>query len=628
MRLLVPASLALSLNAAAQEAPAPAATPPAGEASAPAPEPAVEPASSATLDELKQRIDDLERLVKGQQGQLDKATKELETQRAGLAEARLKLAAPDTWKLELSGYYRARGYVFGAGGGNGNVPAGALFKDQPTSGQYLNQRLRLGAKFSYKNVASLNVHAQALDNVLWGDNADIGSAPLFAEKPSNTTIDGVTIPSVEVFRAWTEFRIPIGQFRVGRMPSQWGLGILVNDGDGFKNDFGEAYYGSEFDRILFGTNPVSLIQAFTKKKEKKEIPLTAVIAYDRLVSDPLTQYYGYKCSEGVSRVDRPADYDPRCDSDADGITDLDHSWTEERNESQRADSWWADQVDDVNEMVFALVYRGQDIKYFGGIGDATLGGYIIHRWQDETASSAQILDLWLDASVHGAIVQFEGVAITGVTRALALPSSQDPEDPLLKQASILSYVARVGYEKQWFKGIFESGFASGDDQVNDPLFTGRALHPDYNVGLLLYEEVFKRITGGLYGESARGLRSRGGVYNSHYLNPKLYFTPMANTTIILGGLVAFPDKTDGTIVLQKCADLPDGFEAKPGITCGDAAIMGWELDLAVKHKFQKFISVSLEAGYAKASDRLPLEAVGLNPTGDFFTFQARAAWEF
>lgn len=591
--------------------------------------PPAEPAPAAdapSLEELQRRIDDLEKVVKAQSASLDKATKEIEKNRAGLAETRLKLAAPDTWKFEISGYYRARAYVLGVG--SGVPPAGALYRDQPTPGQYLNQRLRLGVKFAYKNVASLNVHVQGLDNVLWGDNADLASAPLFAEKPSNTTIDGVSIPSFELFRAWTEFRIPIGQFRIGRMPSQWGLGILVNDGDGFRNDFGEAYYGSEFDRILFGTNPVSLIQAFTKKKETKEIPLTAVIAFDKLVTDPLTQYYGYRCNPGVDQATRPADYDPRCDADADGVTDLDHSWTEPRAETQRPENWWADNADDVSEMVYALVYRGQNVKYFGGVGDATIGGYIIHRWQDETRSQAAIFDLWLDASVHGAIVQFEGVAIHADTEALALPSSLNPEAPLKKTASILSYVARLGYEQPKWKLILESGFASGDDDITDPRFTGRALHPDYNVGLLLYEEVLKRVTAVKFGQSARGLRSKGGVYNSHYLNPRFYFFPMANTSIILGGVVAFPDRVDNSIVLGSCGDLPGGFEVKPGVTCGDSPIMGWELDLAVKHKFQKFISVSLEAGYAKASDRLPLESVGLNPTGDFFTFQARAAWEF
>ncbi len=597
---------------------------------------------AARLEDLEKRIQDLEKLVGAQKARLDKADKELDVHRKGIAETRLKLAAPDTWKFEISGYYRARAHVFGAGsaaplaldtegGVQGEQPpgvAGELYEGQATSGQYLNQRLRLGLKFAYKNVASLNVHVQGLDNAIWGDNNDNASSPLFAEKPSTTTIDGVAVPSFEVFRAWTEFRIPIGQFRIGRMPSQWGLGILVNDGDGFRNDFGEAYYGSEFDRILFGTNPVSLIQAFTKKKETKEIPLTAVIAFDRLVTDPLTQYYGYRCSEGVDRATRPNDYDPRCDIDADGVTDLDHSWTEKRDAERRPPDWWADQRDDVNEMVYALIYRGQNIRYFGGTGDATLGGYVIHRWQGETKSQAAIFDLWLDATVNGFNLAFEGVGIYAETSALALPSSLDPTDPLRKTASITSYVARFGYEQDWWKVRFESGFASGDDQISDPRFTGRSLHPDYNVGLLLYEEVLKRITEVKYGETGRGLRSKGGVYNSHYLYPRVYFKPMNNTDIILGAVVAFPDKTDGSNVLAKCADLEVGFDPKPGITCGNADIMGWELDLAIKHKFQKFISVSLETAVAQASDRLPLQVVGLNNDGWFFTFQARAAWEF
>lgn len=517
-----------------------------------------------------------------------------------------------------------RGHVFGAKWGADKPVTGGLFADQATSGRFIRHRLRMGVKFSYKDLANLNLHIQGFDDGLWGDNADLASAPLFAETPSNTGIDGLERPDFELFRAWMEFRAPVGVLRVGRMSSHWGLGLLANDGDGFRNDFGEAHFGNQFDRVLFGTNPVSIVQAMTKKDEKKEIPLLLVVAVDRLVEDPLTQYYGYRCSPGrTDGVDD--DYDARCDTDEDGVTDLDHSWTEGRDAANRSPSWWTDQRDDVWEMVYALLYRGEDIRYLGGIGDLTAGAYVIHRLQSETDSNVVVGDLFLDANVHGAFVQFEGVGIWGRTRALALPDSA-ADDPLAKRASIYGYVARAGYAQPTWKVMMESGLATGDNQVNDELFTGRSLHPDHNVGLILYEEVLRYVTQELWAGTGRGLRSKGGVYNSHYINPKVYGYPMDKLEVIGGFVMAWPDRPDGAVIRCREQDVETFGCASASATAGP---IGWEVDLAAKYRWlDEHMTLTLETGYAHATDRLPLESVRLNPAGNFWTFQSRVSWQF
>ena len=40
------------------------------------------------------------------------------------------------------------------------------------------------------------------------------------------------------------------------------------------------------------------------------------------------------------------------------------------------------------------------------------------------------------------------------------------------------------------------------------------------------------------------------------------------------------------------------------------------------------MNVALEAAWARTTDRISLEAAGLNPDGKFFTLQARAAFVF
>jgi uncharacterized protein (TIGR04551 family) len=55
-----------------------------------------------------------------------------------------------------------------------------------------------------------------------------------------------TKDSILVKRVWGEYSSPIGQIRFGRMPSHWGMGMLVNSGDGYDSD-----WQSTADRIMF-----------------------------------------------------------------------------------------------------------------------------------------------------------------------------------------------------------------------------------------------------------------------------------------------------------------------------------------------------------------------------------------
>jgi uncharacterized protein (TIGR04551 family) len=54
--------------------------------------------------------------------------------------------------------------------------------------------------------------------------------------------------AINVNRVWAEYMTPVGQLAFGRMPNQWGLGMVNNSGDGIDSD-----YQSTVDRILFVT---------------------------------------------------------------------------------------------------------------------------------------------------------------------------------------------------------------------------------------------------------------------------------------------------------------------------------------------------------------------------------------
>jgi uncharacterized protein (TIGR04551 family) len=59
-------------------------------------------------------------------------------------------------------------------------------------------------------------------------------------------------PAISPKRAWAEVQTPVGLLAFGRMPSEWGLGVLTHAGAGIDDDFGDTV-----DRIQFALPPVS-----------------------------------------------------------------------------------------------------------------------------------------------------------------------------------------------------------------------------------------------------------------------------------------------------------------------------------------------------------------------------------
>ena len=137
--------------------------------------------------------------------------------------------------------------------------------------------------------------------------------------------------------------------------------------------------------------------------------------------------------------------------------------------------------------------------------------------------------------------------------------------------------------------IFEVGYASGDDNVVDEKFTGRAIHPDYNVGLLLYDEILSRVTAASFTDAAAGLWSKGGVYNSRYIYPHLKYRPTDNLEIIGAYLLAWPDKPDGTNILCKEGDEVDGKKLECAAYEAKDDHLGFEVNLArcQLHRFER-----------------------------------------
>lgn len=124
-----------------------------------------------------------------------------------------------------------------------------------------NMRLRLEPVFNVFEDAKIKMQVDVLDNLVLGSTPEtfigggLGSnpfSPLSAfsqgQIPPSDGRNAIWTDSVRVKRVWAEVMTPLGQLRFGRMPSQFGLGVLANEGKGL-----DSNYGDSADRIMFAT---------------------------------------------------------------------------------------------------------------------------------------------------------------------------------------------------------------------------------------------------------------------------------------------------------------------------------------------------------------------------------------
>ena len=520
---------------------------------------------------------------------------------------------------------------------------------------YLTHRLRLAPAVSFgpaggAPLASLRFQIDAVDDVLWGDNNGIASAPLFATDASNQYflggLDGQEQGFVKLNKAWVQFNVPIGAMRVGRMPSHWGLGLLANGGGTteldatavpppgtpirkssdafFDDDFGDNHFGSVADRILFLTKPGLVYKGIVKDTSKGAIDnLIVGYAFDVLSEAPFLP------AEPFERRFRPFGQQGFISRGADDV--IEHVAFAVYN-----DPYWnpggplARFTDELRIGFYGVLRdaeRSSTEPSDPDLGDpaATCGmldGQPVPCI--DTGSKVWIADLWWKLRygplyTEGELIKIGGESFGGI---------QFPATNEKKEADITGGVLRLGYfgtdavNRDLWSVIAEAGHASGDDVLEDGVFKQRALHPDYNVGLILYEEILRELSARTYGipffseenpEGAKGFFSDGGVINSNYVSLKgSYNIPFADQAFRLVGMV-----------LAAWVDEPATGVAM--FAEGDGKFLGTEIDLALKAQFSGAMRLSLEGGYLIFGEALK----SVFPNADSsLTLQSRLAFVF
>lgn len=387
-----------------------------------------------------------------------------------------------------------------------------------------NMKLRLEPVFNVYEDIKIKMQVDILDNIILGSTPEgfpkSLNIPLIAfSNTQNPPSDGINslADSVRVRRAWAEVMTPLGQIRMGRMPSQFGMGIIANEGRGLDTDFGDSA-----DRLMF----------ITKVAGHYIVP-----AFDWAASGPTS------ATRLLGTQGQPFDRDQR---------------------------------DDVDQYILAVAKRDtdQEIKEKLENDDIVInyGAYLVHRTQafdaadfyangnpnagPETASlvlrdaHAWIISTWFKFIWRKLTIEAEGVGIFGSVGNSAFSGNFDTRDiafdiqqfggalnieyKLLQDSlklSLLTVAASGDSDPGW--GVRLLGNATpargdwdGPQQFQDGKITNFRFDPDFRVDLILWRELIGTVTDALIFRPSvqynltEGLGARLDVIYSRALTPE------------------------------------------------------------------------------------------------------------
>ena len=439
--------------------------------------------------------------------------------------------------FEIHGYFRTRGELFHnfSLGRHSDATDGQYLWPQPLDNSYTTlagsprnlalcgdshtdtcqDKTQSGANMRFRVAPELHIsdNLRILSQIDLFDNLVLGSTPdAYAMKPNEattggngtgyasagyngyaplgafTTTQGTPTAgvngwqnSVSVKRAWAEYLTPIGQIAFGRMPNQWGLGMLANAGDGLDSD-----YQSTSDRIRFATG-------------YKPLDLYVAGMWDFFNTGP-TSASPYDVNGG-----QPYNTCNLCNVNQWGIA----AFRKTNPEAQKLALAQGNFV--VNGGVFT-VYRSQYL-------DVKQGQTPITANTDPTSGTnsnlearrawAVIPDAWLQLLYKKFRFEAEGVMIYG---AAQLPSVTAQQATKIQQFGLTTQMEYLAIEDKLHIN-FGFGWASGDPWVESlsPGSTGLQperngqgpistfhFHPDYRVDLIFFRHILTRVEGAYY----------------------------------------------------------------------------------------------------------------------------------
>ncbi|HEY1694651.1 MAG TPA: TIGR04551 family protein [Polyangiaceae bacterium] len=326
-----------------------------------------------------------------------------------------------------------------------------------------------------------------------GGYAPVNYAPISfqatTQGPPTAGVNGWT-NSINVNRVWGEYMTPVGQVRFGRMPQQWGLGIVANSGDGIDSD-----YQSTVDRIMFITGLKSLDLYFGGAWDFVSTGPTNANPFDVYGGQPYNTCNLCNVNEYVAF--------------------LAHRTNPELQRNKLAHGDFV-----LNGGVYS-VYRSQYLDFtYGDSPTTTNYGTAFNEGLEPRHAWAVIPDLWVQALWRKLRFEAEAVTIQGqLGYVLGLNGSLANPTPIRQYGLATQTEYRAVDDKLDLQ--FGFGWASGDAYANNagsgalqPPVTGLQseylqngqtsslstfrFHPDYRIDLIFWRQIMTRVEGAYY----------------------------------------------------------------------------------------------------------------------------------
>lgn len=457
---------------------------------------------------------------------------------------------------------------------------------------WLEHRLRLDGTIDYDDKVRVVTSFDVLDGTLWGDNGTIGQDPesnngtnVNARNPNVTTRcivykggeSGDPLSAdyygwglcegevLKVRKLYGEVVLPVGLLRVGRQLQNLGNTIQGVSGDGRHNRWGVAYEGSYVDRIAFGTKPLEAFKAKEDRDLSMDRGLFVAVAYDHLVNDEI-KLFG----------------------------------------------------DNVQQVAGTAYFKQPEWE---GGENLEVQGYFAHRFDDQYDSYVNIMGGRAINRFGPLLVGLEAAANVGGTTEIAEAYRTITNDPPVDQ-TILQFGARAvaRLESDIVSGHLEVDYASGDgDPTPRTNLSGFVWAPDQNVGLLMFEHVFRFQTARAAVAATEVLRrlgapsfpvdtidTRGSFTNALAVFPQVDFTPDDDVLIRGGVLLAWAPEPvvdpvtsllvrDGVVLEDDLVNFAGG---APG------QFYGAEIDLRGRWTFVEHVALDLEGAILFPGDAL------------------------
>ena len=392
-----------------------------------------------------------------------KAERRAQTATEAVAPSWTEQWAEEKRKLELfvaNGYFRVRPELFtNLNLNRADDPSGYSFV--PRSPVSARDRTMAGVNMRFRFEPTLNVSEQvrvraqidALDNVIFGSSPDYAYSRNAASgwaydrdvfsilsQSQSTQKSGLTAlsDSIAVKRVWGEVETPVGILRFGRMGSQWGLGMLHNDGNCQDCDTGDTV-----DRLMFVAQPIGQLYIapafdFNAEGPSTARALTGGQPIDLTNSDDTHSFV-------VAVAWRDLEEQARAKIDAGGTVlnggvHFTYRWG--RNDS--TDLYLAPFADEGS----------------GGLGPSLTGGFV------QRLGFLIVPDIWVKLERKDFRLEFEAAMMYGTLANRALSSATASIAGQNQALTILQFGAVLQGEYRLLGGALqimaEVGFASGD----------------------------------------------------------------------------------------------------------------------------------------------------------------------